>query len=206
MSKNKAKKFNKNSAIISSLKRVFSRSPIVIEKLKENRRERPWFKKDGTQAKKPRVEYICENCKKWYMGKDIQVDHKEPVVPVNIPVKHICMNRLIERLFCDIDNLQVLCKSCHKIKSDEENITRRSWKKKDKLKHIIYKTTNTINGQFFLGIHSTYDYDDGILGNGDKFKLAIKQYGSEKFSRKILFVLDTLDKALNKLEEILSTI
>ena len=41
-------------------------------------------KKDGTVAKKPRVEFICSDCDEWFMKKDIQVDHDVPVID---PVK-----------------------------------------------------------------------------------------------------------------------
>lgn len=30
--------------------------------------------------------------------------------------------------------------------------------------HIIYKTTNLINGKIYVGLHSTDNVDDGYLG------------------------------------------
>lgn len=120
--KKKKRKFNKDSAIRSAIRRIFSRSPDVIETLQKARRERPWYKKDGTVAKKPRVEYICSNCDEWFMGKDVQVDHTIPVVD---PVEgFIDWNTFVERLFCDPNNLKVLCKPCHKVKTDQEKATR----------------------------------------------------------------------------------
>lgn len=119
MSKPKKKpKYNANSAIRSALRRTYSRSPDVIEVMKAVRRERPWFKKDGTQASKPRVEYRCAHCGEWFMGKDIQVDHAEPVVDPE--VGFVDWNTFIDRLFCPKENLTVLCKTCHKTKTDSE--------------------------------------------------------------------------------------
>ncbi len=132
--KKKKPKFNKDSAIRSSIRRVFSRSPDVINTLKKVRRERPWYKKDGTAAKKPRVEYLCSNCDEYHMGKDVQVDHTIPVID---PVKGFeTWDTFVERVFCGVDNLAVLCKPCHKIKTDEEKAIRAIHRRaaKEKLK------------------------------------------------------------------------
>ena len=129
--KRKKPKFNQNSAIRSSIRRMFSRSPDVIETLKKVRRERQWFKKDGTAAKKPRVEYSCSNCDEYFMKKDVQVDHTVPVIS---PEKGFeTWDIFVERLFCGADNLAVLCKPCHKVKTDEEKAIRAIYRKKAKL-------------------------------------------------------------------------
>lgn len=114
----KIKKYNANSAIRSALRRTFSRSPMVREVMHKVRRERPWFKNDGSKAAKPRVEYLCAVCAEWHMGKDIQVDHQNPVVDPEIGF--IDFDTFISRLFCDVNNLAVLCKTCHEIKTNKE--------------------------------------------------------------------------------------
>lgn len=63
--------------------------------------------------------YICAKCGLCFNVKDVQVDHIEPVVPINHEITS--WDEYINRLFCDIDNLQVLCKPCHLIKSNNEN-------------------------------------------------------------------------------------
>lgn len=126
----KKRKFNQNSAIRSAIRRVFSRSPLAIETLEKARRERPWYKKDGTQAVKPRVEFLCSSCNEWFMRKDIQVDHDVPVID---PVKGFeGWEIFVERLFCDPNNLKTLCLSCHKNKTDEEKRVRAINRKKAK--------------------------------------------------------------------------
>ena len=66
------------------------------------------------------------------MGKDVQVDHTVPVIdPVN---GFETWDIFVERLFCDIGNLSVLCKPCHKIKTDEEKAIRATYRKKAKQK------------------------------------------------------------------------
>jgi len=71
--------------------------------------------------KRQKWEYQCNNCKKWFKGTDVSVDHIKPVGTLT------CANDLpqfVENLFCEIDNLQVLCSngetSCHHIKTQKE--------------------------------------------------------------------------------------
>lgn len=200
--KKKKPKYNQSSAIISALKRTFSRSPVVTEVKNLVRTEHDQFKKDGTLAKKKAVRFKCAECKKIHMGKDIQVDHLEVVVPLNIPAKYICMDTLINRLFVTAAELQVLCKPCHKEKSKKENAIRREWKAKTKEKHIVYKTTNRLNNKFYVGIHSTFDYDDGYIGSGNAFIKAVKKYGKDQFYYRILSIYDTREEAIAKETEI----
>lgn len=63
--------------------------------------------------------FICNHCGLCFKGIDIEVDHIEPVVPIN--QEGMDWNTYIARLFCDISNLQVLCKECHRIKTNREN-------------------------------------------------------------------------------------
>lgn len=71
--------------------------------------------------------YFCNHCKMSFPAKDIQIDHIEPVVPINQDITS--WDTYIDRLFCDISNLQALCKPCHKIKSEKENNARRAFKR-----------------------------------------------------------------------------
>ena len=64
------------------------------------------------------------------------------------------------------------------------------------MKHILYVTTNTINGMIYIGIHSTENVDDGYLGSGDRLGRAIKKYGSENFFRETLEERDTREEVL----------
>lgn len=53
--------------------------------------------------------------------------------------------------------------------------------------HIVYKTTNTTNGKYYIGVHSTPNLDDGYLGSGYLLKKAIAKYGRDAFTRSVLF-------------------
>ena len=56
--------------------------------------------------------------------------------------------------------------------------------------HIIYRTTNTLDGKYYLGKHSTNILEDGYLGSGLLINRAIKKHGTGSFQREILFVYD----------------
>jgi 5-methylcytosine-specific restriction endonuclease McrA len=62
-------------------------------------------------------EYQCASCLDWFPDKNINVDHIVPAGTLR------CANDLpgfVERLFCEIDNLQVLCSTCHDKKTKSE--------------------------------------------------------------------------------------
>lgn len=63
---------------------------------------------------------------------------------------------------------------------------------------FVYKTTNIINGKYYIGVHKTYDIEDGYLGSGTILKKAIEKYGKENFSREILSYHDSYDSALKE--------
>lgn len=191
-----------HSAIIGNLKRAFSRSPTVVNFLRKHRREQQWTKKDGSIAKKPHVFYKCAKCQKEFNSANIQVDHIEPVVPLNIPSKHLSYNTLIERLFCDESNLQILCKVHHKEKSQQENVIRKEWLSKTKF--IVYETINKTNNKRYIGVHKCDDYDDFYLGSGNLIKQAVQKYGKDNFYRHILFVFDNAQDAFAKEAELVT--
>jgi 5-methylcytosine-specific restriction endonuclease McrA len=67
--------------------------------------------------KRQKFEYQCVHCTKWFPEKKINVDHICPAGSLN------CAQDLpgfVERLFCESDNLQVLCESCHNTKTQNE--------------------------------------------------------------------------------------
>jgi 5-methylcytosine-specific restriction endonuclease McrA len=73
-------------------------------------------KKTGKQA----MHYKCASCKKDYVAKDVQVDHVNPVVDPT--TGFVSWDVYIDRLFCERENLQVLCSTCHKKKTAEEKV------------------------------------------------------------------------------------
>ena len=68
----------------------------------------------------------------------------------------------------------------------------------------VYKTTNKINGNFYLGVHKTRDPNDSYLGSGSLLKQAIKKHGVENFVKEILFVFASPLPAFQKEKELVS--
>lgn len=67
--------------------------------------------------------------------------------------------------------------------------------------HLLYKTTNLINGRFYIGIHSTRILEDGYLGSGKRISNEIKKYGKENFKREILeYCIDRITLASKEKE------
>lgn len=52
--------------------------------------------------------------------------------------------------------------------------------------YTTYKTTNLVNGHFYIGRHATDNLDDGYLGSGTRLRDAIRKYGREKFKKEII--------------------
>lgn len=52
--------------------------------------------------------------------------------------------------------------------------------------HIIYKTTNIVNGKIYIGKHTTDKIEDGYLGSGVILKQAIDKHGRANFKREVL--------------------
>lgn len=71
--------------------------------------------------------------------------------------------------------------------------------------HIIYKTTNLVNGKFYIGKHATKTLEfDGYLGSGKLLKQAVKKYGADQFVRTTLFEFTCPIQANNKEKEIIT--
>jgi len=126
--KRKKSPFNQEMAIRGANRRLFARSPLVLEKLEESRQEFPRYKKDGTRAKKNWVKRQCEVCQQWVSSTKISVDHIDPVVPRDgFPADSDMWNRIMifmKRLWCDKSNLQRICDDCHDKKTQKERIER----------------------------------------------------------------------------------
>lgn len=68
--------------------------------------------------------------------------------------------------------------------------------------HFIYKTTNLVNGRYYIGQHSTNKIDDNYLGSGRWLMRAINKYGRKNFSREIICFASS-HSDLNRIERIL---
>lgn len=61
--------------------------------------------------------------------------------------------------------------------------------------NFVYKTTNNINGRYYVGVHTTDDLNDRYLGSGHALKRAIKKYGRKSFTREIVEMCESAEQA-----------
>ena len=98
--------------VISTLRRASYRWPSRTEAL--------------MKARVSRGIYKCSLCDGEFGRKEIQVDHIEPVIPLE---GWVGWDSFIDRLYCKSEGLSILCKPCHKTKTYLENELRKDYKK-----------------------------------------------------------------------------
>ena len=65
---------------------------------------------------------------------------------------------------------------------------------KQKKFNYFYRITNNINGNYYYGIHSTDNINDGYMGSGKRLLKAYKLFGGENFSKEILKYFDNREE------------
>lgn len=100
--------------IINNLRRATQKWKPIQDCLKEARVERGIYHCNGCHEEVPATIKDDKNKR----VKNVFVDHIRPVIDPNIGFT--TYDDFINGLFCERDNLQLLCKTCHDIKSQEE--------------------------------------------------------------------------------------
>lgn len=100
--------------IVSVLRNGSRRWPPKYETLNEAKT----VKKVNPKTRRQAQHFLCAKCKKDFPQKEIQVDHKKPVVDPK--VGFIDWDTYIARLFCEKKNFSTLCVTCHKEKTKKE--------------------------------------------------------------------------------------
>lgn len=113
----------RNSFITSVIRRGFTRWPPKFEVLNNAKQG----KKINESTRRLAEHYQCNVCKGSFIGKEVEVDHINPIVPVS---GFVSWDSFIDNLFCELSNLQVICKTCHAKKSKLENEERKRNKNK----------------------------------------------------------------------------
>lgn len=113
------------SFVISALRSATRRYPPRNRALKKAFVKRQISKVSGRLA----MHYKCAVCKKLFTSTNVQIDH---ILPVVDPAKgFVSWDEYINRMYCEEDNFQVLCKPCHLKKTKKEReCTKPSTKKK----------------------------------------------------------------------------
>lgn len=106
--------------VVSLLRRGTMRWPPRNEALQAAKTEKKINEKTGRMAQ----HYECASCKGQFSAKNVCVDHIEPVI--HPEVGFVDWNVYIERMFCSVVNLQILCSTCHDVKSANEKQQRKT--------------------------------------------------------------------------------
>ena len=99
-----------NSFVTSLLRSGSRRWEPKYTVLNESKTDKKVNKKTGRLAQ----HYQCNGCKGEFPAKDVEVDH---IIPIG---RERSWDEFINGLFCEKDNLQVLCKECHAVKTKQE--------------------------------------------------------------------------------------
>ena len=99
-----------NSFVTSILRSGSRRWGPKYETLNEAKTEKKINPKSGRLAQ----HFICASCSKEFVAKDVQVDHIKPMGFDQT------WDKFINELYCEKENLQVLCLTCHKAKTKLE--------------------------------------------------------------------------------------
>ena len=103
------------SFIRSLLRRGFMKYPVKFQV--KNTASRPYVGSDKRRKK----EYQCAVCNGWFADKDVAVDH---IIPCGSLKTYKDLPKVVSTLFCEKENLQVICKDCHQIKTNKERAER----------------------------------------------------------------------------------
>jgi len=89
--------------------------------------------------------YRCAACEGDYPASQIQVDHKIPIIDPT--VGFTSWDDVVNRMFCEKENLQVLCTECHSLKTKEERSKKKSGKDSDTPKKNGKDSTKAKDGE-----------------------------------------------------------
>jgi len=106
-----------------AVRRVFSRSELRNKVIQASLVEH-------SDPARPRVKKwcLCAVCKKPEAKSYMTVDHIDPVIPLSSSFEEMGLDKTVDRLWCDINNLQAICPLCH----DEKTKLERKARKKSK--------------------------------------------------------------------------
>jgi len=121
-------KKKKTMNVMTFAKGALRRASLMFPSISEARR----------LARKERGLYQCALCKELHKAKDVQVDHRSPVV--DMEKGFTTLDEFALRLFCPVEELDVLCNNCHDAKTASEVQMRKYFRAKRKAANLETKS------------------------------------------------------------------
>lgn len=116
-----------NGLLKGAIRRVFSRSELRRKILQLNSVEHM-----DINRKRVKKWSFCNECGVIHPSYTMAVDHIVPVIPVDSSFEEMSLDTVVDRLWCEENNLQLLCELCHDIKTRAESSLRREFKRGNK--------------------------------------------------------------------------
>jgi len=107
------------------MSRPFDLKAFLVSQLRRASYKWPERTKVLQAARIERGLYKCATCLQIFDRHSVQIDHTEPVVPLE---GWDNWDGYIARMFCSEDKMSCLCKPCHKSKTYLENELRKQYK------------------------------------------------------------------------------
>jgi hypothetical protein len=120
------------------------------------------------EKKSQKWEYKCAICSGWFGLKECEVDHHPRSAGSILSVKDI--GEFCNNLFCEVDNLRVVCKECHACHTLQQRlgITFEEAQVQRKVNQILKKSKKEL-----LAIFEMFGYHSTSVSNADKRKQAV---------------------------------
>lgn len=121
--------------ILWQLRRLSYRWPARGQAFREaGRTQKEFMRRPGINPKlvsaRVRNFFECAECEKIFPRREVSADHKIPVVDPR--VGWVSWDVFIPRLFCDKENFNILCNSCHDTKTKHETDVRTRYRRERK--------------------------------------------------------------------------
>lgn len=95
------------------LRRAWVKYPVRFQVMKAASRR--------VTGKRHKTEYLCDMCQDWFKGNEIEVDH---INGCGSFTKLEDLPTYVAKLFCEPEDVRVLCKPCHRKHTAQQRKTR----------------------------------------------------------------------------------
>lgn len=113
------------SLLKGAMRRVFGRSDLRRKVIDS------YIVQGYSDPKRKKVKYWikCQECGTMEAKSNIQLDHLEPVIPIDRSFEDMSLDEVADRMWCEEKNFSPKCHECHHKKTGLENKERRRLKK-----------------------------------------------------------------------------